>query len=221
MRQKTYAQFLRDGEETLGSDAWFILDGRNNLETQCKDAIERIGKLRRVQKYNGFRIRKGDAPSRSRIIHEVLSIHSSNAKCSREAAQNIHVKLESDLGGKLSLVADLPEEYADLKRWVERMKFGRNNVLAVVAADGVRVKWYTRDDVISVSVRLPGEAREQGYLGGYSSARAPRPGETWTRGNDLADGPYCEETWNAILSDAAGLSALPLEITLSNERDVS
>ncbi len=37
------------------------------------------------------------------------------------------------------------------------------------------------------------------YLGCVASSRKPRAGEWWTRGNDLPDGPFCEETWLAIL----------------------
>ena len=31
--------------------------------------------------------------------------------------------------------------------------------------------------------------------------RKPRAGEDWNRGNDLADGPYSEETWREIVND--------------------
>lgn len=39
------------------------------------------------------------------------------------------------------------------------------------------------------------------YLGAGVSSRKPRPGETWTRGNDLADGKLSEDTWKDILRD--------------------
>jgi hypothetical protein len=39
------------------------------------------------------------------------------------------------------------------------------------------------------------------YLGCVASARKPRAGEDWTRGNDLADGPLTHETWTKILGD--------------------
>ncbi len=32
-----------------------------------------------------------------------------------------------------------------------------------------------------------------------ASARKPRAGETWTRGRDLPDGPFSEETWQEIV----------------------
>ena len=40
--------------------------------------------------------------------------------------------------------------------------------------------------------------------------RSPLPGEDWTRGNDLSDGPLNEETWEAILADIVGYEMLSL-----------
>jgi hypothetical protein len=39
------------------------------------------------------------------------------------------------------------------------------------------------------------------YLGCTMSNRYPDPGETWTRGSDLADGACTVETWNRIIRD--------------------
>jgi hypothetical protein len=36
------------------------------------------------------------------------------------------------------------------------------------------------------------------YLGAIASTRKPRAGEDWTRGNDLPDGDFSQETWNKI-----------------------
>lgn len=41
---------------------------------------------------------------------------------------------------------------------------------------------------------------DDGYLGCQVTARKMRPGEDWTRGNDLADGPFNYATWLRILS---------------------
>lgn len=41
---------------------------------------------------------------------------------------------------------------------------------------------------------------DDGYLGCGVSSRKMRAGETWIRGNDLADGPFNEKTWQTILS---------------------
>lgn len=39
------------------------------------------------------------------------------------------------------------------------------------------------------------------YLSCQVSSRKPRPGEDWTRGNDLRDGELNLETWNKIIRD--------------------
>ena len=36
------------------------------------------------------------------------------------------------------------------------------------------------------------------YLGCTTTSRMPRAGEDWSRGNDLPDGEFCRETWDAI-----------------------
>lgn len=36
------------------------------------------------------------------------------------------------------------------------------------------------------------------YLGCTSQERAPRPGEDWSRGSDVADGDFSRETWGRI-----------------------
>lgn len=48
------------------------------------------------------------------------------------------------------------------------------------------------------------ERRGAGYIGGIMSHRLPLPGERHRRGRDLADGPYCAETWAKVLSDIMG-----------------
>lgn len=41
---------------------------------------------------------------------------------------------------------------------------------------------------------------DEGYLGCSVSARKPRAGEDWLRGNDLPDGPFNRPTWDKILN---------------------
>lgn len=43
-----------------------------------------------------------------------------------------------------------------------------------------------------------GDGKVLSYLGCQVSSRKPRAGETWTRGNDLPDGPLTRETWEKI-----------------------
>lgn len=53
---------------------------------------------------------------------------------------------------------------------------------------------YTQRHKFSIAVK-------PNYIGAVMSNRFPLPGEDWTRGRDLADGPNTEETWNRILLD--------------------
>jgi hypothetical protein len=39
------------------------------------------------------------------------------------------------------------------------------------------------------------------YLGCIASSRKAEMGEDWTRGMDLSDGKFSEETWNKIMAD--------------------
>lgn len=51
------------------------------------------------------------------------------------------------------------------------------------------------------------------YLGCTVSTRKPRVGERHNRSNDLADGSFCLQTWNEILSDIVRYELLQLEST--------
>lgn len=64
----------------------------------------------------------------------------------------------------------------------------------------LRSKIWTLTNVYSISGGIHVE-NPPGYLACGSNSRKPRTGETWCRGNDLKDGPFCEKTWNGILAD--------------------
>lgn len=56
---KTYCVFTVNGVDQLGSDAYYRLDGRENLATQIAHCKKRMHTLRNVKPdYNGFRIFK-------------------------------------------------------------------------------------------------------------------------------------------------------------------
>lgn len=71
---KYFVQFLhvRNNElhENLGSDGVFILDGRNNLRTMKCDAQERMFKLRKVAKIDGYKIMKGEKFSKAECVYQ-------------------------------------------------------------------------------------------------------------------------------------------------------
>lgn len=57
--------------EACGSDGVFILDGRNNLDTMIDDAFSRMHTLRKVSRFSGFKIMRGDFKS-SKCIYKYI-----------------------------------------------------------------------------------------------------------------------------------------------------
>lgn len=82
----------------------------------------------------------------------------------------------------------------------------RENVIAVLAAEGLKL---TAEDDKETGCRLQLCGRRSDYvvclgddyIGAYSQAKAPRPGESWLRGNDLADGARTVSTLDRIVAD--------------------
>ncbi|HUU23889.1 MAG TPA: hypothetical protein VM389_15245 [Phycisphaerae bacterium] len=65
---------------------------------------------------------------------------------------------------------------------------------------GLRLRLYTDRHVYSVAMYEAAEGKPS-YLGCVMSNRAPWPGETHTRGGDLADGEFNDETLRKIAAD--------------------
>ena len=67
----------------------------------------------------------------------------------------------------------------------------------------MNIKFFTKEHQYSISAKKlnPKKGKTNDYLSCIASTRKPRAGEDWSRGNDLADGSYSEETWNEILKD--------------------
>lgn len=70
-------------------------------------------------------------------------------------------------------------------------------------AVALRLYLYTEDHRYAISMG-PSGTKPNGYLGCTVSARKPRPGEEWTRGNDLHDGEFDSQTIALILIDILG-----------------
>ena len=68
-------------------------------------------------------------------------------------------------------------------------------------ADSVRVQFYTLTNKFTIVACTSDALAGVDYLGCIAKTRKPRAGEDWTRGRDLADGPFSRETWNKILVD--------------------
>ncbi len=79
----------------------------------------------------------------------------------------------------------------------QRAKFG-------LCGDHLHVVLFTNDHRYHISAGIPDDKGKVGYLGCTASTRKPRAGETWTRGNDLPNGPLTEETFNAIIRKIVG-----------------
>ncbi len=71
----------------------------------------------------------------------------------------------------------------------------------------LRAKIWTCNNEFSIVARVTSgtginvNRNMSAYLGCQASSRKSRTGENWSRGNDLADGGFCKETWNRILVD--------------------
>ena len=58
------------------------------------------------------------------------------------------------------------------------------------------------------------------YLGCIASARTVRPGEDWTRGNDLPDGPFSKETFDDIMRAVVAYELVALDPPVEAKQDI-
>ena len=59
-------------------------------------------------------------------------------------------------------------------------------------------RYYLYTDRYKYCIVAKDRSEDDGYLGCVVSARKPRAGEDYTRGNDLPDGPFVRDTWESI-----------------------
>ncbi len=86
------------------------------------------------------------------------------------------------------------ENYFQIKTSSQRFEGGSEEFTHVVY-------FYTKYNRLYLVV-APSSSRDGTiYFGCQISDRKPRAGEDWTRGNDLADGKFNQETWNRIKND--------------------
>jgi len=90
-----------------------------------------------------------------------------------------------------------------LVEWLRAYKFFDPAKVHVVtnALDVFRIQLYTQRHCYFFVVK-------DDYLGCMASSRKPRPGEDWTRGNDLPDGKFSLETLRAIMGAVVFYEAL-------------
>lgn len=97
---------------------------------------------------------------------------------------------------------------------------GQNVEILTDEIDEVRIKLYTDNNYYSIIATLDkANQKPGGYLGCIASSRKPRAGEDWTRGNDLADGEFSQETWNNILADIVAYELVEIHKTVRASAD--
>ena len=104
---------------------------------------------------------------------------------------------------------ELQKMREQLVEWMDMMKNGYRDSDIYMYEEGhplgikFRIKLLTEVNEYNIVANYRVVANG-GYLGCTYSSRRPRAGEDWTRGGDLVDGKFCEETWLKILSDIVG-----------------
>jgi len=118
----------------------------------------------------------------------------------------------------------------ELKKWFEEIaRYCRvDRFLEVVEDEGegdgkgyehrLRVRLYTNDHKYAIVAH--DRSKDKGYLGCVVSTRKPRAGEDWTRGNDLADGPFEKETWERIKNDIIAYELVPITLKVEAKADI-
>lgn len=133
---------------------------------------------------------------------------------------------------------EIHELKKQLIEWMGEMKYGYTNAGLYLATiekensykEGVKIILYTEVNEYCITAYPPVEEDPKsgvknygGYLGATMSSRKKRAGESWTRGNDLADGEFSRETWVNILSDIVGAELVkihrPIAKLLKDIRD--
>ena len=122
-------------------------------------------------------------------------------------------------------IENIFEECPELHDWIKSItRYGEFEKFVIVEQEepgnskSVRVKLWTDNNSYSISASLPVDGYD-GYLGCIASARKPRVGEDWTRGNDLADGPYSIGTWRKIVNGIVAYELSKLEISVQLPAD--
>ncbi len=119
-----------------------------------------------------------------------------------------------------SLVKIQPN-FPELFDWVQSItRYGDFDKFVLVdppeenPVQNVRIQIWTEENAYIIRARLPKDD-DNGYLGCVVSNRKPRAGEDWTRGSDLPDGPYNEETWREIVNTILAYELSKLDISNS------
>ena len=97
---------------------------------------------------------------------------------------------------RLSEAEIVSEHGKRIVKWLRRFSYfsGKRVHVAKNTKDTLRLNIYTGLHCYSIYTNGPGN-----YLGAGASTRMPRPGEDWSRGNDLPDGKISKDVLYGIL----------------------
>lgn len=80
--------------------------------------------------------------------------------------------------------------------------YEHNETLDIKPHIRIIAKIWTFNNEYTITVRVDADGNmRSSYLGCSAQSRKSRTGENWCRGNDLADGHFCETTWYKILGN--------------------
>lgn len=136
----------------------------------------------------------------------VAAVPKSEASKDEITRQSI-VDLESEKGGILINHKELKKTLPELAEWLKIIsRYGNVDSVSQIFIDKKDTKRhfmyiFTDEHCYSISAYAPTDKNPRGYLGCIATCRKPRVGEWWTRGSDLADGPYSKETFIKIMGD--------------------
>lgn len=128
--------------------------------------------------------------------------------------------LEQERKGKLISIEDVNLFSSKLYNWLKSIaKYGNVDRTMIIVdrtelphEKKINVLFYTFEYSYSINAKIPFSANEKGYLGCVVSARKPKVGEWWTRGSDLSDGNFNDNTWRNIVNDIVRYEIKNLQI---------
>ncbi len=145
-----------------------------------------------------------NAPEQPIDAHPAEDVICSNEDYNKDLKERLEEKSKSKLIKYEELIDIAPEFAIWLK---EIVRYGNVDSQALIFWDinnndggnHFTVRLYTNDHCYSFYGYKSSEKNPKGYLGAGATTRKPRVGEDWNRGNDLPDGKYCKETFDAIV----------------------
>lgn len=120
---------------------------------------------------------------------------------------------------RLSEATNVPEHIRFVTDFLQQGKYFNPNMVEIYYADEKdkregrfdRIRIYTEKRVYTICVAGVDEKHPRGAVIGFMNNRAPRPGETWTRGSDIRDGSLDQDTLSKLLLDILSCEMLPVE----------